>query len=404
MMCTHRIKIRDSQQDGRVPPPDEGVVRSENTLQAGKDAPHARELLLEHVFPRRPGYGIAGTPIVLWANYVEMAVSPDLRLHRYDISVSPSVFGRKLTQVIRLLLQAPELRAFRHHVVSDFRSTLLSRQRFVEDDLSITFPYREEGHDEPKKGAREYDVRLRYTATLSVAELTEYLTSTDLRAHYDDKLPMMQALNIFLNHYSKSTGNLITINSSKTFSLDQSSATTDLGGGLAAIRGFFASVRMACCRVLVNVNVSNAAFYQEGSLSELILRFDAELRNKSGIDAFLKGLRVKTTHLPERRNKRGEVIHRARTVLGLATINDGKELDHPPRVRQFGAGSMHVEFWLGSPARTGSSRTDKVGREKREKKASGASGLRGGPTPSTSGRYISVYDYFWESKWWPTKH
>ena len=376
------------------------MARAENILQeAGKDVPHARELLLEHVFPRRPGYGMAGKPVILWANYVEMAVSPELKLHRYDISVSPSIVGRKLTQLIRLLLQAPELGEFRHDIVSDFRSTLLSRRRFVEDAPSITIRYREEGHDEPKKDAKEYDVQLLYTATLSVTELTEYLTSTDLRAHYDDKLPMIQALNIFLNHYSKSTGNLITINSSKTFSLDQSSATKDLGAGLTAIRGFFASVRAACCRVLVNVNVSNAAFYQEGRLDILILRFDAGLRSKSRTEAFLKRLRVKTTHLPERRNKKGEVIHRARAILGLATTNDGQELDHPPRVREFGAGPRHVEFWLERLAQTGSSRTEKVSRGKEEKKVYGATGLRDASAPSTSGRYVSVYDFFWESKW-----
>ncbi len=356
------------------------MARAENALQAGKHASLVRELLSEHVLPRRPGYGTAGIPITLWANYVEMAVSSDLKLHRYDISVSPSVAGRKQTQLIRLLLETPELGEFQHDIVSDFRSTLLSRQRLVEDDLCITIRYREEGNDKPKKGAREYDVRLRYTVALSVAELTEYLTSTDLSAHYDNKLPMIQALNIFLNHYSKSTDNLVTINSSKTFSLNKNSATLDLGAGLTAVRGFFSSVRAACCRVLVNVNVSNAAFYAEGPLDNLILCFDAGLRNKSGIEAFLKRLRVKTTHLPDRRNKKGEVIHRARTIHGLATTNDGQELDHPPRVRGFGAGPRHVEFWLESPAQVGSAANDSP--------------------PSTSGRYISVYEYFWQSKLW----
>ncbi|KAK5652265.1 hypothetical protein OQA88_10613 [Cercophora sp. LCS_1] len=384
------------QQDGTVPPPDAVVNRAENTLQAGKDALRERELLLERSFPHRPGYGTAGKPVTLWANYVEMAVSPDLKLHRYAISVSPSVVGRKLTQVIRILLQAPELGQFQHDIVSDFRSTLLSRQKFVEDDLSVTICYREEGHDEPEKGAREYNVRLCYTGTLSVAELTEYLTSTDLRAHYDDKLPMIQALNIFLNHYSKSTGNLVTISSSKTFSLNQSSATFDLGSGLIAIRGFFASVRTACCRVLVNVNVSTAAFYQDGPLDNLILRLDAELTNKSGIEAFLNRLRVRTTYLPERRNQKGEVIHREKTILGLATTDDGQELDHPPRVKEFGAGPMHVEFWLEGPAQTGLSTAEAPNRGKR-KKASATTGLRGDSASSASGRYISVYDYFWET-------
>ncbi|RYP57025.1 hypothetical protein DL770_010777 [Monosporascus sp. CRB-9-2] len=112
---------------------------------------------------------------------------------------------------------------------------------------------------------------------------TNLKTSTDLTAHYDNKLPMIQAFNIFLNRYAKSTGSIVIIGSSKTFSLSQSSATWDLGAGLTAIRGFFASVRAATCRILVNVNVnvSHSPFYYEGPLDRLTLRFDAQQQDQA---------------------------------------------------------------------------------------------------------------------------
>jgi eukaryotic translation initiation factor 2C len=45
--------------------------------------------------------------------------------------------------------------------------------------MTIPITYRADGEDESRHGATSYKVRIRYTNTLSIGELTEYLTSTD---------------------------------------------------------------------------------------------------------------------------------------------------------------------------------------------------------------------------------
>lgn len=80
-------------------------------------------------------------------------------------------------------------------------------------------------------------------------------------------------MNIFLKHYAKSTNNLATLGTSKTFSIG-SGESVDLGHGLKAIRGFFTSVRAATNRILVNINVSHGAFYQDGELTRLMTAFE----------------------------------------------------------------------------------------------------------------------------------
>ncbi|KAK1977461.1 putative RNA interference and gene silencing protein [Colletotrichum cereale] len=376
--------------DGNIPRPDTAVTGVEDALQADKATPFLNELNLEHALPQRPGYGTRGVPLTLWANYVELVASPNLKLYRYDISVSPSATGRKLIQVIRLLLQAPALTALRQDIVSDFKAILLSRQKLSEDDINISLRYRAEGEDELRENATEYGVRLRYTSALTAAELTEYLTSTDVTANYANKLPMIQAFNIIVKDYSKSSGDLVAIGSSKTFSLSQSSAARDLGAGLTAMRGFFASVRAATCRILVNVNVSHGAFYQEGPLDQLILRFDPHLRGKTRIEAFLKRLRVRTTHLAEKKNKSGEVIHRIKTIFGVATPNDGQGLVHPPRVREYGAGPKHVEFWLDTPTQIEPSIREETSAGTKKKRNQSKGVIPGDPSASTtSGRYTT---------------
>ena len=376
------------------------MTRVEDAL--GASAPSLERLGLNPLTPLRPGFGTRGASVTLWANYVQLLAAPDLTLYRYSLSVSPSAAGRKATQIVRLLLQAPELAPFQHDVVSDFKSTCVSRQRLPSDDMTVPLLYRGEGEDEPREGATSYNVRILYTNTLRVGEMIEYLTSTDLAASYDNKQPLVQAFNIFLGHHAKVTDDISTTGTARAFPLRPGAPSAPLGGGLTAIRGFFASVRAATCRILVNVNVTNAAFYSSGPLDQLMNAFDAQRRGgKPRLASFLRRVRVRSTHLPERRNRAGEVIYRVKTIAGLATQNDGHGLSHPPRVHEFGAGPKHVEFWLdlSLPGRASQKTTAAASGSQGKKKG------RKGAAPSVSavpsqpvGRYITVYDFFLQSE------
>ncbi|KAL7915394.1 Piwi domain-containing protein [Trichoderma velutinum] len=361
---------------GGIPAPDKTVTKTEDALLAPAKSVDLSTLGLKDTLPRRPAYGTKGAEVILWANYVSLTASPKLVLYRYEISVSPAATGKQLTQVVRLLLEAPELAEYKHDLVSDFRSTLLSRQKF--NDRTINIAYRSEGEDEPKENGLQYQVKLQLTNTLATSELIEYLTSTNPSAQYEEKLPLIQALNIFLKHYSKATDNLVSMGSSgassKTFAIGQGSDTWDLGNCLTAIRGFFASVRAATARVLININVSQAAFFQEGPLDQFILRLGTQ-GGLYRLQAFIKGIRIRTTHLKDRLNKRGEPVLRAKSIKFLANKNDGQGLQHPPRVKAFGAGPKDVEFWLQE--------------ESKDKKKQGGKAAK-----AQGGQYISVYDHF----------
>lgn len=230
-------------------------------------------LQIDAEFPCRPGYGTRGQKIILWTNYFEMIPSPDLLLYRYNVAVQPAATGKKLSQIIRLLLKLPEYGDFQNDIVTDFKSTLVSRRRLSPDAAELAIQYRAEGEDEPRAHAQTYRLRVEETGTLTVSELTDYLTSTTVNTAYADKLPVLQALNIFLGHYAKSSPSVATVGSSKSFSLTQASPKWDLGAGLSALRGFFSSVRVATCRILVNVNVSHGAFYDAIPLDQLIQKY-----------------------------------------------------------------------------------------------------------------------------------
>lgn len=368
------------------------------------------------VMPPRPGYGTEGAQIRVYANYVQIVPKSDLTLYSYDISeITPDVAGKKRTQVVRLMVdEAAELASYRNDIVSDFKSTLVSRKKLEQDEQIISITYKAEGEDDPLERATQYKVKVKYTKTLSVGQLTTYLTSTNPAAgqQYDSKLEMIQALNIFLKHYAKSNNNLATIGASKTFSMNTTGTlnSSDLGRGLTAIRGFFTSVRAATNRILVNINVSHGAFYQEGMLANLMHAYGLSPgeRGMRSLEKFLKRVRVRTTHLKEKRNRKGEVVHRVKAITALAKKTDGRSLAHPPRVTQTGAGPRNVEFWLedksqATPAPTTSvpgaesvqATPSKKGRGKGKGKGGGGGGPAGPQAPGAGpGRYVSVSDHF----------
>jgi hypothetical protein len=168
-----------------------------------------------------------------------------------------------------------------------------------------------------------------------------------------------------------------------------------LGAGLQVVRGFFMSVRAATARILVNVQVKNIAFYDEGPLDKIMLAFmSANGPNRVNLLRFVKKLSVDVTHIV-RTNSRGQRIPRIKTIQGFATRDDGRNLEHPPVVPQFGAGAKEVRFFLDNSPGSSSSRAAPVagGSGKKGKKA-----VKEGPKPPPTGRYISVFDFFHESK------
>ncbi|KAH8656477.1 hypothetical protein BGZ61DRAFT_466627 [Ilyonectria robusta] len=201
----------------------------------------------------------------------------------------------------------------------------------------------------------------------------------------------------------KADGESTTIGASKRFSLADHALKWDLGTGLIAIRGFFSSVRVSTCRSLVNVNVCHGAFYEAGPLDQIMfMYYSAHQRSKHKLNHFLKKLKVRPTHLPERKNKKGEIVRKVKTIIGLANTNDGHGLQHPPRVKEFGGGPKDVEFWLeggggGQLASTPGAGSQEGGKKKKRK------GKQASPSdkPSStafSGRYISVCEFFWTSE------
>ncbi|KAI5309807.1 hypothetical protein KEM55_002361, partial [Ascosphaera atra] len=217
-----------------------------------------------------------------------------------------------------------------------------------------------EKEDKPSENAPTYRVNIEYQKSLTVSDLLEDLRRTTPNSEYAvNKEEIIQALNIVLKDHAKNSDELFTLGKNqggnKIYSKSDSATSQDLGDGLSAVRGFYTSVRPATDRLLLNVNVSNGAFYKSKPLNELFMSdfngFDGfTATNMKFVNNFISKVKVMTTHLPERRNEKGQVIPRFKTIIGFATKDDGKSEKMPPKVLEYAAGPRDVSFWFEESA------------------------------------------------------
>lgn len=157
----------------------------------------------------------------------------------------------------------------------------------------------------------------------------DYLNSTSGRAWSKVNGSILQALSLAVARKPvKITGVTKTNNEHKCF--PKAEPLVVLDGGLVALQGFQAGVRVIGSRLFVNVNPRMGIFYREdkeGSLLDLVNEFRKTCKGMEQLQAFVKGIRVSLSHLSTERGKSTN-----KTVLGLAS--------HPT----LGANAQQVSF------------------------------------------------------------
>lgn len=334
-------------------------------------------------FPARPGYGIQGTKVVLYANYFNMVPKKqEVVLHRYNVSIHEkekpknSPKGKKLKRVFELLLETPILAG----AVTEFK-TMFFLTTDIGSIANLEIVYRSEGEDVPSDRAVVYVVKIEHDQGYPVGPLLNWLRSPDPTNAYGTQLEMIQSLNTLMGHWPQSNPGITSVGGSKHFPfVDPAAVTYNLGEGLIALRGYFKSVRLATGRILLNVNVSHAVVLPAVRLDHLAKASYTTRPDAYALERLFKRVRIQTGHLPIKVNKAGITIPRVKTVLALASLEDGRGLPNPPRVTRPGAGPKDVSFFLND-------------QEPKEPKG-GKSGKAGQSKKTPGGKYISVWDFF----------
>lgn len=270
--------------------------------------------------PKRPGYGTLGKKIVLRVNWFHLLPEPKQALYRYSVQIVPNeTVRRKLRRVFALLLQDSTFASLKESVATDCRSTLISAKELnlgPQQRKEIRIVYCEEG-EEVRPNATTYVIKIEKSRRIELSELLDYLASTSADANYAQHDETVQALNIVMARKPLMTPDVVQAGQNKWYPIGARAGVSDLGGGLVALRGYYASVRTATLRIMANVNVCTGAFYKPGSLLELMREFREQNRDPMphALDVFLRRLRVETRYL---KNKKGVVTPKVKTISGLA--------------------------------------------------------------------------------------
>ncbi|KAI0080425.1 argonaute-like protein [Panus rudis PR-1116 ss-1] len=293
---------------------------SEDTLVASLRSLTIRDTDL----PTRPGYGTIGRPVKLRTNFFPVKV-PKGPLFEYDVTITPSVNLRRVrTRIFHLAEQTDEWgqAGMTNAVAHDYASKLIAARKLPQP-LEIRVPFTEtdtappeeppspqqakapgkggkggkgDGKKGKKTGPQEYVLTIKFIQELETASLLSYLNGSPQYRGYDI-MPIVSALNLILmSHPNSAAGAGVMVGRNKFFFPSSNSDPFKLGGGLEAWKGFFTSVRPAHKQLMVNVNVCTTAFYSPGNLAVKVQEFmNASFGARA--NAFVRGVRVKTTHL-----------------------------------------------------------------------------------------------------------
>ena len=378
-----------------MPPIDAKVTKIEDTAAAGSLSLQGIASIDAQAV--RPDYGIASRtqpndPIIAWSNYFRLTTEKPPRFHLYTVKVSHDDFKKEANickkKRERLIEQWMEhTSTSRSSIVTDWRSCLYSFQDIAQDKLQITITYKQKLHDDSPKKPQNFIVTLTKGKedlpgeVIAVAPLLDDLGKPTPVPRCKNPQEVITPVNMTIAQFARYNDGFCLVGGRRCFMLHSEFNVEkykgffkDIKGCLEVIRGFFASVRPAPSGLVLNVNVTVAAFHKIQKLDTLMEEFgnaygysiQDQKEGSKHLQAFLKGLRIKVTHLKTRANNSGKENPFERTIIGLAHDEDGKGLQHRPKLpKGFAFGPSEIEFWkLGNGVQLdpdAKDRTDGIG-------------------------------------------
>ncbi|KAK4502389.1 hypothetical protein PRZ48_005814 [Zasmidium cellare] len=336
LLKIHQASICDAGQ--RPTDPDPKITAAEDALvkqTAGK---------MIDGFPGRSGYGTKGRKIVLRTNYFTLTTAfeqnqPEVALYKYEIEMGQELSRPKTRRLFDILLTHP---AFQDcNWATDYSKILVTTKKMDVEKLmadpkfkKVTLPPEDGNSQQPASNsgpapdfvrqARDrntFDVRITYQNSYAPRELIQYLQSSSAGAAYEGRTDLVQVLNIIMAKAPNSANQVRKAgqNNFYPYGTHPGRQFQDLGKGLEALRGYYASVRPAVNRLLVNLNVTSGAFFKSMPLVQLVREFNG---NNEQNEAFLRMLKVRADYVKDGQGK--PFMSKTKTIVGFAKSVEDK--------------------------------------------------------------------------------
>ncbi|KAK0250310.1 hypothetical protein B0A54_15094 [Friedmanniomyces endolithicus] len=350
--------------DQPVPQPDTKITATEDKLVASTRG-HMFEIGEDKTkVPGRRGYGKLGTPIILRTNYLTLTTAYESNLtevpwFRYDVD-APNLHretdahgnetpGYSRDKKCRLFDQIVAHPKFDGITWATDNSKIIVTNKALPDvgkvpgwieTIVLPPPVGNSQNPTPnpppnaaQSAVARNTVKFKVTLVGSYAprQMIEYLKSTTHGATYGSAGDIVQTLNIIMAKPPRSAANVRDVGQNRFFPHEghpghpgqvaggshPGCEKYELGSGLQAMRGYYASVRPAIGRLVLNLNVTSGAFYKPLPLDQLINEFGPPRndRDLEKLEGFLRMLKVKAVYI--KNGQSTAFMFRIKTILGF---------------------------------------------------------------------------------------
>ncbi|KAL9012575.1 MAG: hypothetical protein Q9173_002672 [Seirophora scorigena] len=319
------VEIKTQSTRGLQQPAGDVEQRENALIRPGEGISLSGLSLDEFTLPSRPSFGTNGRQIVLRTNYFRVTTKPGAEIFRYEMGFSPSLSDpekknrtnrRKTRRLVELLfLNNPQLRGA--GFTTDYSKFIVTAHKL---------PLEESG---PRPNATNYKITISNERSFPIQQLLDCISSPPgVTSAGFDKSEIIQVLNTVMTRTANQKPNIYGGGDRNKF-YDYSVGerpydNINLGKGLIFLKGFYTSIRTSTLRVLVNINVANAAFYPAMNLLGLMQLHTGNLAQArvSGLEAFIRLLKVSHNYIDMKKpgNPQSEV-KRVKTVQGFSRPN-----------------------------------------------------------------------------------
>ncbi|KAI7304111.1 Piwi-domain-containing protein, partial [Hortaea werneckii] len=321
-----------------VPKPDAAITATEDELvkfTRDRTFPLGTEGAL---IPGRRGYGTQGKPITLRANYftIKTAAEPNGPQHeevwyRYDCEVTPTPSKAKIRRLFDKIFTHPKFRGITW--ASDWAKIIVTAEPLDLDGTEwkqkVVIPPEPVPGVEPEtyqgevpqfvqdaQNRNRVEFKITSTGSFNVRDVINLLQSKSPGAEYAGASEVLQLANI-ITCKPPNTGNFIRNAGNNRFYPHKGHPGVenyDLGNALEALRGYYASVRPAVGRLLLNLNVTSGAFYKPLPLQKLLAEYGATKREVA--ESFIRMLKVEATYTKDGQPK--PFMKKIKTIVGYS--------------------------------------------------------------------------------------
>ncbi|KAK1774471.1 post-transcriptional gene silencing protein QDE-2 [Copromyces sp. CBS 386.78] len=338
--------------------------------------------------PVRPGHGTTGGQVKLWANYFKINIKSPA-VYRYTIKVAASeealkkeaeVASKKVEVVIGKLLEQIGARAQSVAIASDFKVHLVTPTKLpvpANRIFEVTWTEPTSNQNLPSK-PESWLVKVEESVEeCDLGNVLNELTTLDPKL--DGEFPKynveLDALNTIITHHARADDKVAVVGRGRFFAFGDGLVEQKIpdGSPLVILRGYFASVRPATGRLLLNTNITHGVFRPGIKLKELFQKLGLNVMNQchnytnfeqrntqkklAKVNKILAKARVEVD-LPFMVDGKVQWKKCYRTLHGIAHLGDERGQPHPPQFRYTAletGGPASVKFYLRAPqARNGS--------------------------------------------------